>query len=500
MRDRVAHGVEAVRGRVLAHPRWRWFALMVVASGMMLSVVNVSIVNIALPEMAEDLGVDVPTISWVVTGFLVTQATLVALAGRAGDLYGRRRVFVAGVIVLSVGSVLCALAPNVGALVAFRIVQAVGACAMAPTAFAYAAELFGPGERGTALGVMGGVLGLAPVLALNVAGGLVEALGWRSVFWFTPVMGAVVLAGAALVLVELRSPDADRDFDVPGAALAAAALFALLVAVSRGEAWGWTSAGVVIAIVVGLGALALFLVHESRAASPMLDLRLLRRRSLATANLAALASSAALFGVLILLPFYLTAVLGFSPVQLALAISPIAASFVLVAPLAGRAMMPVGNDRLATTGFLVAAGGAVWTGLAAPSQDYAAVLPGILAFGVGLAMSTAAITTTAIHEVPAARLGVASALPQISRYTGGALGAAILGAILNAHLPAGLEQALGRAAPEGRELVAEGFRTSLLVAAGFLVLAAFAASRMPRLGVPEPAQVLPPPLDAPVPQ
>jgi MFS transporter, DHA2 family, methylenomycin A resistance protein len=107
---------------------------MVVASGMMLSVVNVSIVNIALPEMAADLGVDVPSISWVVTGFLVTQATLLALAGRAGDLYGRRRVFVAGVIVLSVGSVLCALAPNVGALVAFRIVQAVGACAMAPTA------------------------------------------------------------------------------------------------------------------------------------------------------------------------------------------------------------------------------------------------------------------------------------------------------------------------------------------------------------------------------
>jgi Na+/melibiose symporter-like transporter len=313
-------------------------------------------------------------------------------------------------------------------------------------------------------------------------------------------MGAVVLAGAALVLVELRPPDADRDFDVPGAALAAVGLFSLLVAVSRGGAWGWTSAGVVIAIALGAAAIALFLRHESRAASPMLDLRLLRRRSLATANLAAMASSAALFGVLILLPFYLTAVIGFSPVQLALAISPIAGSFMLVAPLAGRAMMPVGSDRLATTGFLVAAAGAVWTGLAAPSQEYADVLPGILAFGVGLAMSTAAITATAIHEVPAARLGVASALPNISRYTGGALGAAILGAILNAHLPASLEQSLGRVAPEGRELVAEGFRTSLLVAAGFLVLAAFAASRMPRLGAPEPAPAVPPPLDAPVPQ
>jgi EmrB/QacA subfamily drug resistance transporter len=476
-------------------------ALMVVASGMMLSVVNVSIVNIALPEMADDLGVDVPSISWVVTGFLVTQATLLAIAGRAGDLYGRRRIFVAGVIVLSLASVLCALAPNAPALVAFRILQAAGACAMAPTAFAYAAELFGPGERGTALGIMGGVLGLAPVLALNVAGGLVDALGWRSVFWFTPVMGAAVLTGAALVLVELRPRDADRDFDVAGAALAAVALFALLVAVSRGGAWGWSSAGVAISALIGAGAAALFVVHESRATSPMIDLRLVRRRSLATANLAAMASSAALFGVLILLPFYLTAVTGFSPVELALAITPIAGSFVLVAPLAGRSMLRAGSERLATAGFLVAAGGAVWAGLAAPQQEYAAVLPGILGLGVGLAMSTAAITATAIHDVPAARLGVASALPNISRYTGGALGAAILGAILNAHLPTRFEHALGRVPADGRELVAEGFRTASLAAAGFLLLAALAASRMPRLDARAPvAAARPASLDAPVPR
>ena len=182
---------------------------MVVASGMMLSIVNVSIVNIALPTMAADLGVDVPSISWVVTGFLVTQATLLALAGRAGDLYGRRRVFVAGVLVLCGASVLCAVAPNAPALVAFRILQAVGACAMAPTAYAYAAELFVERrERGVALGLMGGVLGLAPVLSLNIAGVLVGVFGWRSVFWFTPVMGVVVLAGAPPGLGELKPPAA----------------------------------------------------------------------------------------------------------------------------------------------------------------------------------------------------------------------------------------------------------------------------------------------------
>ncbi len=474
-------------------------ALRVVASGMMLSVVNVSIVNIALPKMAADLGVDLPSISWVVTGFLVTQATLLAMAGRAGDLFGRRRVFVAGVLVLCLGSVLCALAWSAPALVAFRILQAVGACAMAPTAYAYAAELFGPRERGAALGVMGGVLGLAPVLSLNLAGVLVGAFGWRSVFWFSPVMGAVVLAGAGLVLVELRPRDADRDFDLAGAGLAALGLFSLLVAVSRGEEWGWTAGGTLAAGALGAGALALFGLHESRARSPMIDLRLLRRRSSATANLAAMASSAALFGVLIPLPFYLTAGTGFGAVELALAITPVAASFVVVAPLAGRAIVRVGSDRLATAGFLVAAAGALWMAVAATAQDYAALLPGLVAFGVGLAMSTAPITATAIHDVPAARLGVASALPNICRYTGGAIGAAVLGAVLHASLSAGLDRAAGRLDAPARELVAEGFRWALVVAAGFLLLAALAASRMPRLHRREPVPVPPPaPADAPV--
>lgn len=479
----------AVRARLLEHPRWRWMALMVVASGMMLSVVNVSIVNIALPSMAQDLGVDIPAISWVVTGFLVTQATLLALAGRAGDLYGRRRVFVAGVLVLCAGAVLCAVAWSAPSLVAFRILQAVGACAMAPTAYAYAAELFGPRERGVALGVMGGVLGLAPVLALNLAGVLVGALGWRSVFWFTPAMGAFVLLGAALVLVELRPPDADRRFDLPGAALAAVGLFSLLVALSRGEAWGWTAPATLAAATLGPAALIAFVVHESRAPAPMIDLALLRRRSLATANLAAMASSAALFGVLVLLPFYLTAVLGFSAVGLAIGITPIAACFVVVAPLAGRAISRVGSDRLATAGFVVSAAGAVWMALTAGAQDYVVLLPGLVAFGVGLAVSTSPITTTAIHDVPPARLGVASALPNISRYTGGALGTAILGAVVHAGLPGGVERALGRVAPADRALVADGFHWALLVAAGLLALAALAASRMPRLdaGTPVPA-------------
>jgi EmrB/QacA subfamily drug resistance transporter len=456
-------------------------ALLVVAGGMMLSVVNVSIVNIALPSMAADLDVDVPSIGWVFTAFLVTQATFLAVAGRAGDLYGRRRVFVIGVSVLVLGSVLCAVAWNAPALVAFRVIQGLGACAMAPTAFAYAAELFAPHERGTAMGVMGGVISIAPVVALNLAGGLVGAFGWRSVFWFSPVMGAVVLAGAALVLDERRGADRRRRFDIPGALLAAVGLFSVLAALSRGDAWGWGAPSTLAALGGGLVVLALFFIHEARTEDPMLDLGLLRLRSVATPNLTSVFSAAALFGLLILMPFYFTAVLGFSPVQLGLAITPVAASFMIVSPFAGRHMLKVGSDRMATVGFCIATAGTLWMALSAPAESYLLMLPGVCMFGGGLAMCTAPITTTVVSEVPRDRLGVVSSLPNLSRYIGGALGAAGLSAVLGASVPARLERATGRVDEAARDVVASGFRTSALVASGFLVVAAVFASRMPRL-------------------
>lgn len=455
---------------------------MVVAGGMMLAVVNVSIVNIALPEMAADMGVDVSAISWVVTGFLVTQATLLALAGRAGDLYGRRRVFVAGVLVLCAGSVLCALAWNTSSLVLFRILQAAGSCAMAPTAYSYAAELFSARERGTALGVMGGVLGLAPVVALTLAGVLVAAFGWRSVFWITPIVGAVVLAAAALLLVEVRHPEVGRDFDLPGAGLAAAGLFGLLVALSRGEAWGWLAPATLACGVGGVAVLAAFVWHERRTANPMIDLALALRPAARRANLAGGLSAAALFGVLITLPFVFSALFGFGPVALALATTPIAASYVVVAPLAGRAIGRVGSDRIATTGFALSALGAGAMALVAGDQRYATLLPGLCLFGIGLAMSTSAVSTTAIAEAPAHRLGVASAILNIARYTGGALGTAVLGTILHANLSGDIERTTERAGAAGRLLVVQGFRGALIAAAAFLVAAAAFAARMPRTG------------------
>jgi EmrB/QacA subfamily drug resistance transporter len=481
VRAQASTNARRLRARLATHPRRRWFALVVVASGMWLSVMNISIVNIAMPSMARDLGVDLPGIAWVVTGFFVAQATLLPIAGRAGDLYGRRRVFIAGVVVLIAGSILCAAAWSAGSLIAFRVVQAAGACGMAPTAVSYIGELFAPRERGQALGILSAVVSIAPIFALNTAGALLAVFGWRSVFWFTPIVGAFVLAGALIVLPEFRGPAGPRSFDLAGAALGGVGLLGLLLGVSRGESWGFASPATIACLVAGGVGLWLFVLRERRAADPLLNLALLRLRSVTASSIAAWASAAALFGVLVLLPFYMTRVLGFGPIALGLAISPIALSFIVVSPLAGRAFARTGPARMATGGYVVSAVGALAAALAAGSESYAAIAPGIVLFGVGLAMASSPITTSAISEVRNDQLGVASALSNISRNTGGALGTAVLGVIMHAALPPGTERGTERAISAVRELVTGGFRHALFAAAGFLAVAALAAMRLPRI-------------------
>ena len=468
--------LEPLRRRLREHPRWRWYALLVVASGMMVSVVNVSIVNVALPLMADDLGVDAATIGWVVTGYLITQATLLPIAGRASDIYGRRRIFVLGLVALLVGSALCAVAPNAHLLIAFRVLQGAGAAVMPPIAFASVGELFSPRERGRAMGIVVSIISTGPVIALVLSGVLVSVAGWRSLFWFTPPFAAVALAGAFAVLPSPNPRRPDARFDFAGAALAAGGLFPMLLALSRGAVWGWAAPPTLGLFALALVMLAIFALHESRHPDPMIDLEMLRLRSIRTANLASASGGAALFGILLVLPFYMAAVLGYGPVRLAIGILPVALTYMVVSPLAGRGVNAVGADRVAMTGYAVAALGTVSLVIGAAAETYLALLPGIVLLSAGLALATAPITVVAISEVPAARLGVASSFPNISRYTGGAFGAAILGSVLTASAQA---DGVRYTSAEIAHRVADGFSHSVAVALVFLAVALLAAWRMP---------------------
>jgi EmrB/QacA subfamily drug resistance transporter len=448
---------------------------------MWLSVLNVTIVNIALPDIAHDMHVDVTSVGWVVTGFLVVQATLLPVAGRAGDLFGRRRVFVTGVVILVIGSVLCALAWSAPSLIAFRILQAIGACVMSPTAYSYVGIVFPPHERGHAMGVLTGAIGFAPVVALNVAGVLMAAFSWRAVFWFSPVIGVFVIAGALVVLPELPHEGERKPFDIPGAMLAAGGLFGILIGLSKGETWGFTSSRVVGSVGLGLVALMGFLIREAHVPDPLIPPALLRLRSLVTANAAAAAGAAALFGLMVLMPFYMVRTLGFGPVTVAGAMTPIAGAFLILGPLGGRLMARVAAPRLAGIGYLVAALGAIAMGLAAPAADFPLLLPGLVMFAGGLAIAQSPIATTAISEVPNERMGVAASIPNISRYAGGAFGTALLGVIMHAALPPGVDSASPSPVVDLANGVANGFRSAALIAAAFLLVAAIITKRMPNV-------------------
>jgi EmrB/QacA subfamily drug resistance transporter len=455
-------------------------AMTVVAGGMMLSVLNISIVNIALPDISRDFGAGVSSTGWVVTGFLVTQAVLLPIAGRAGDLYGRRRIFVLGVLVMVVASALCAIAWNEPSLVAFRILQGVGASAMAPTAYSYAAILFPPSQRGVAIGVLTAIITVAPVVSLNIAGVLVGVWGWRSVFWFTPVVGVVVLAGAALIM-HRRPPGPRRPFDLLGAVLAALGLFPILTALTSASTWGWASPRTLGVLTLGMAGLGLFTWREFRAPDPMLDLGLLRLGTVRNANLTGFTVGVAMFGTLLLLPFYFTSVLGYSDVMLSLAVTPIALSFMVASPVSGRLLTRIGSDRMLRIAVCTALVGALVLAFGFGFESYPVVLPGIVLLGIGMAATTAPVTATAIHEVAEDRLGVASSLPNVSRYAGGALGGALLSTVVAMTIPASVTAQDGMVSAPLRALVADGMRNALLVAAVILGLGVIAAFRVPRV-------------------
>jgi predicted MFS family arabinose efflux permease len=253
----------------------------------------------------------------------------------------------------------------------------------------------------------------------------------------------------------------------------------LLLFLSRSEAWGWFSLASTAALLVAFAALGAFVTWEERAEQPMIDLQLFRLRSLTTANLASFAGAGTLFGVLLAFPFYLAGSLAFGPLAIAFATVPVAIAYTIVSPLAGRWVNRVGFNRLAMSGYAVAGMGAIWLGATAEQRDILLLTPGVVLLGTGLALATTPITTLAISEVPPERIGVASAFPNISRYVGGALGAALLGAILTASVGGVLDEGSATSAA-GRAGVAEGFSRASYASLIFLVLAFFTATRMPR--------------------
>lgn len=418
-------------------PRRRLVILGTCCLALILTAMDATIVNIALPAIRSDLHASVTELQWSIDAYTIVVASFLLLAGSLADRFGRRKTFVTGLLVFSVGSLLCSVAPSARVLVAARVLQAVGGSMLNPVAMSIIVNTFlDPKERARAVGIWGAAFGVAMAGGPLLGGLLVDSVGWRSIFWVNIPLGVIALA-LTLRFVRESKPEQPRRFDRVGQLLVIAALFALTWTVIDGRHAGWTSWRTVAGFATALANAAGLIGWESRHRAPLLDPRFFRSLPFTAATLMAVLAFAAFSGFLFLNSLYLQEVRGMPASRAGLATLPIALALTLCSPLSGR-LVAAGRARLA----LVVAGGAMATGTLlltalGESTSLAHLLAAYGIFGIGLGTVNAPITNTAVSGMPRSRAGVASAVASTSRQVGALLGVALAGSLAGRGLEPG---------------------------------------------------------------
>ncbi|MGK5533981.1 MFS transporter, partial [Streptomyces sp. URMC 129] len=393
---------------------------------------DVTALNVALPSLRRELGADVPGLQWTIDVYTVVLASFLMLAGSTADRIGRRRVFRAGLLVFTAGSVLCALAPGLGWLIVFRAAQALGGSMLNPVAMSIIRNTFqDPRELARAIGVWGGVMGISMSVGPVLGGALTHSFGWRAVFWLNVPVGAAALLLTARYVPESRAPR-PRRIDPVGQVLVVTLLGSLTFGIIEGGGAGWDSPVPAVCGAVALGALAGLLWYEPRRAEPLLELRFFRSVPFTGAFACAVVSFAGLGGFLFLNTLYLQEERGLSALRAGLFLLPMAAMTLVFSPLSGYLVGRRGARLpLLLAGAAIAGSGAVLTRLE-PDTPVAVLLGVYVVFGIGFGLVNAPITTTAVTGMPPSRAGVAAGVASTGRQVGSALGVAVAGAALAA--------------------------------------------------------------------
>lgn len=424
-------------GRVLA----------VASLGAALAFVDATIVNVAFPDIRADFrGTPISALSWIFNAYNIVFAALLVCAGRFADLLGRRRIFHAGIILFTVASVLCAFAPSAGALIAARALQAVGAAILVPASLALVLQAFPSGERAHAVALWSAAAALAGGLGPSLGGLLVEAGGWRLAFLINVPLGVAALVAGRRMLVESRAPGRRTLPDLRGAGLAAVAIGSLTLAIVQGEEWGWTSPAVLGAAVVALAVGVVFVRRCSWHPSPMLDLDLLRIRSLSVANVLSIVGAAGFYAYLLNNVLFLTSVWRYSVLEAGLALTPGPLVAAAVARAASRLAERLGHRPVLFAGALAWSAGLFYL-VAAVDVAPAFVaqwLPGMLLLGVGAGITFPLLGSAGVTSAPGERFATATALNSVSRQLGAVLGVALVVVVVGTPAPAAAAAAFDR--------------------------------------------------------
>jgi EmrB/QacA subfamily drug resistance transporter len=418
--------------------------LLVVSLGFFMTLLDLTIVNIAIPDMITRLHASLDDILWVINAYALVLAVLLITAGRLGDLLGQRKMFIIGIVVFTAASAACGLAPNAAILIAFRAVQGLGAAILMPQTLAILTMVFPPERRGAAFGVWGAVAGVATIAGPTLGGLLVTAFDWRYIFFVNLPIGIIVIALAGVLIPDLRTGRRHR-LDLAGVVLASAALLAICYGLVEGQRYNWSTitSFISIPLVLGVGVVllaAFLLVQRAKQANePLIPFSLFRSRNFSLMNWVSGTVTIGMMGIFLPLTIYLQSVLGFSALKAGLTLAPASVISMFVAPVAGRLCDRIGGKFILMTGLSSFAIGMGWVALTAQvNSPWYHFLPGLIVAGFGLGCTFAPMTTVAMRDVQYQMAGAASGVLNTTRQVGAVIGTAAVGALLQNRLSVAL--------------------------------------------------------------
>jgi len=445
-----------------------WAVLVVVSLGFFMTLLDLTIVNIAIPNMIDKLHASLDDVLWVLNAYALVLAVLVITAGRLGDLIGPRTMFVAGIAVFTAASAACGFAPDAAWLIAFRAVQGLGAAMLMPQTLALVTMTFPPDRRGAAFGVWGAVAGLATVAGPTLGGLLVTAFDWRWIFFVNLPIGAAVLAVTFFIIPGFQ-PGRRHRFDILGVGLASLSLLAICYGLVEGQRYNWSTVtsfiSIPLIIAVGVVLLGVFLLVQKmrQDREPLVPFVLFRSRNFTLMNWVSGTLSIGMLGIFLPLTIYLQSALGFSALKAGLTLAPSSIVMIILAPIFGRLTDKIGGKYILLTGLTLFAVGMGWVVLiATPHSAWYDFLPPLIVAGLGMGGTFAPMTTTAMRDVDPRMAGAASGVLNTTRQVGSVIGTAAVGALLQNRLVSSLTSSATAAAaslpPQARAPFVSGFR------------------------------------------
>jgi EmrB/QacA subfamily drug resistance transporter len=419
-----------MRARLFTDENRKWWTLVAVSFGLFMIMLDNTVVNVALPSIRKDLGISISGLEWVVNAYALTFGVLLLSGGKLADLLGRRRIFIAGLVIFTAASLWCGLAGSPASLIAARTVQGVGAALMNPATLSIIMATFPARQRGTAIGIWAGVSALALAIGPLAGGVLTEQISWSWIFFVNVPVGVIAVLAARAFIDETKDSSREQRLDLPGLVSSAVGLFALTYGLIETNTYAWGSTRVLSLLAVAAVALTVFVLLELRQRVPMLDLSLFRNATFVGANTVMALVGLTMFGIFFYNSLFLQNVLGYSATQTGATFLPMTLLIMLVAPVAGRFSDRIGPRWLMGAGLTLLTGSLLLFATLDAQSSFWNILPGLLVGGFGMAITMAPTTAAAMGSVPVDKAGVGSAVINSMRQVGGSLGIAIMGTLV----------------------------------------------------------------------